>query len=314
MVTLECGDCVFLFVRQQPDGKHEFVTVRFPSPRKDLVYPGVHLAVDPSSRYMVSACHQDFFIVYELETRERLNQEYLNNRLPSPIKAYRPRSIHGVIHKVTFLYPRPGDEKHIILLLIVVRNGKSRMLTYEWMAGEDLKAVFAEEQRGHRMPPDNQLPTLLIPLTVKSAFIAISPEQIVVCDGFLHGQPNFEAIDMENRPPTDNHHGRGKPLWTAWSRPFRLSPYFVTRDCMYLAREDGVVIFIEADSESALDRSTFMDTFDCNISSAFTCLFDQHTDILVLGSDSGPGGIWKVRTWTDPLMFFLLTFCSGSRS
>jgi len=295
MLVLECGDCVFLFMHRGSNGRLEFVTSRCPSPREQLVYPGFHLAIDPSSRYMVLACAQDFFVVYELESHDALSHKYLRKEPLVPVKTQRPRSVQGVIHKVHFLYPRPGDDHHVILLLIVVRNGRSRMITYEWELGDDLRTVFAEEKHGHRMPVENQMPVLIIPLTVRSAFIAISPEQVAVCTESLYGPPNFETIEMQNPPATRNYHGRHKPLWTAWARPFRLSPYFEGRDCIYLAREDGVVIFIEADSESALDRSTFMDTFDSNISNAFTCLFDQYTDVLILGSDSGPGAIWKVQ-------------------
>ena len=294
MLVLECGDSVFLFLRRGSNGRLEFITSRFPSPRDQLVYPGFHLTIDSSSRYAVLACAVEFFVVYELETIENLRQAYIRNEPLNPVKSYRPRSVQGVIHKIDFLYPRPGDDNHIILLLIVVRAGKSRMVIYEWKTGDDLRLVFAEEKTGHRMPVENQMPVLLIPLTVKSAFIAISPGQVAVCTGGLYGPPNFETVEMHNPPATQNHHGRDEPLWTAWARPFRLSPYFKSRDCIYLAREDGVVIFIEADSESALDRSTFMDTFDSNISTAFTCLFDQYTDVLLLGSDSGPGAIWKV--------------------
>ncbi|KAK0714621.1 mono-functional DNA-alkylating methyl methanesulfonate N-term-domain-containing protein [Lasiosphaeris hirsuta] len=294
LLVLECGDSVFLFVRPGSDGWPEFAMSRFVSPREQLVYPGFHLAIDPTSRYVALACAQEFFVVYELESLETLGQKYSRNEPLNPVKSFRPRSVQGVIHKVNFLYPRPGDDSHIILLLIVVRNGRSRMVTYEWRVGDDLKTVFAEEKHGHRMPVENQMPVLLIPLTVRSAFIAISPNQVAVCTEGLYGPPNFETIEMETPPATRNFHGRREPLWTAWARPFRLSPYFKTRDCIYLAREDGVVIFIEADRESALDRSTFMDTFDSNISTAFTCMFDQYTDVLILGSDSGPGAIWKV--------------------
>ncbi|KAK5653859.1 hypothetical protein OQA88_7783 [Cercophora sp. LCS_1] len=294
MLVLECGDCVFLFLRRGLDGRLEFVTSRFPSPREQLVYPGFHLAIDPSSRYVALACAQDYFVVCELESVDKLGQAARRNESLRPVLSIRPRSVQGVIHKITFLYPRPGDDHHVILLLVIVKNGRSRMVIYEWALGDDLRLVLAEEKQGHRMPVENQMPVLIIPLTVRSAFIAISPEQVAVCTEVLHGSPNFECVELQNPAPTPNHHGREEPLWTAWSRPFRLAPYFKTKDCIYLAREDGVVIFIEADWENPLDRSTFMKTFDSNISRAFTCLFDEHADVLVLGSDSGPGAIWKV--------------------
>jgi hypothetical protein len=295
VVVLENGDTVFLYIRCHLDGTLDFECSRFATPKEQLVYPGFHIAVDPSSRYLALGCAQKSFVVYELQSLQTLEEQSRLGGPLSPVVSTRLRSVQGVIHKMEFLYPRPGDDHHVILLLIIVRNGKSRMATYEWALGDDLKHVFAEEKNGHRMPVENQMPLLLIPLTVRSAFIAISEEQIAVCTEALHGPPNFETFNIEEgRPPTDNYHGRDKPLWTAWARPFRLSRYRSTNDCIYLAREDGVVYFIEADSESTLTGSLYMDKFDCSISTAFSCLYDQYSDVLVMGGDSGPGAIWKV--------------------
>ncbi|KAH6856761.1 mono-functional DNA-alkylating methyl methanesulfonate N-term-domain-containing protein [Chaetomium sp. MPI-CAGE-AT-0009] len=213
------------------------------------------------------------------------------------IKSIRLRSIPGVIHKLTFLHPRPGDDRHIILLLVIVKRRKSRMVSttviYEWELGDDLNKVFAEEKQGHRMPVEFQMPLMLIPLTVQSAFLAISADGVALCTECLHGPPMFEAIDIATHPPTANHRGRQRPLWTAWARPFRLRSYSKNRDCVYLAREDGVVLLLEADQDNALTSHT-LDPFPCNISDAFACLFDHSTDVLVLGSHSGPGGYWKL--------------------
>ncbi|KAK0671077.1 mono-functional DNA-alkylating methyl methanesulfonate N-term-domain-containing protein [Cercophora samala] len=298
MVALESGDSVFMFVRPDSSGgggKPEFVTTRFVSPKQRLAHPGFHVVVDPSSRYMALAYAQDFFVVYELESRERLEEKYANGEpLQSPVRSFRLRSVNGVIHKIAFLYPRPGDENHVILLLIVVRHRKSRMVIYEWKLGDDLKKVFDEDKQGHRMPVENQMVLLLIPLTVQSAFIVISPDQIAVCTECLHGPPRFETIEMSSPPPTPTHHGAHVPLWTAWARPFRLSSYFETRDCIFLAREDGVVVYFEADKDSTVERVTPMDTFNCNISTAFACVYERYADILILGSDSGPGGVHKI--------------------
>ncbi|CAP70354.1 uncharacterized protein PODANS_3_4370 [Podospora anserina S mat+] len=295
MVALESGDSVFMFVRSDSNGEPEFVTTRFVSPKQRLAHPGFHVVVDPSSRYMALAYAEDFFVVYELESRERLEEKYANGEpLQSPVRSFRLRSVNGVIHKITFLYPRPGDQNHVILLLIVVRHRKSRMVIYEWKLGDDLKMVFAEDKQGHRMPVENQMPLLLIPLTVQSAFIVISPHQIDVCTECLHGPPSFETIEMSSPPPTPTHHGARLPLWTAWTRPFRLASYFETRDCIFLAREDGVVVYFEADKDSSVERVTPMDTFNCNISTAFACVYDRYADVLILGSDSGPGGVHKI--------------------
>lgn len=295
VLILECGDSVFLTIRPRDDGTWEFSASRFPRFWKQLMYAGFHLAVDPSSRYMVLGYARGCFLIHQLESIKNLNEQYRCGDPIRPVTSVRTRTVEGVIHKIEFLYPRPDDENHIILLLITVLNGKSRMTIYEWEHGDDLNAVFEKPPPGHRMPVENQMPLLIIPLTVRSAFILISPDQVAVCTETLHGPPNFTKFEISEAPATTNYHGLEKPLWTAWARPFRLSNFFKARDCIYLAREDGVVNFIEADSESTMTGSTFMDKFDCNISKAFTCLEDQYSDVLVMASDSGPGAVWKVR-------------------
>ncbi|KAH6631648.1 mono-functional DNA-alkylating methyl methanesulfonate N-term-domain-containing protein [Chaetomium tenue] len=198
---------------------------------------------------------------------------------------------------MTFLHPRPGDDGHIILLLVLVKHRRSRTTSttviYEWELGDDLNQVFAEEKQGHRMPVEFQMPLMLIPLTIKSAFLAVSADRIALCTECLHGPPVFETIELAASPPTRNHRGRGAPLWAAWARPFRLWSYNKTRDCVYLAREDGVVLLLEADQDGAL-ASHALDPFPCNIANTFACIFDHSTDVLVLGSHSGPGGCWKL--------------------
>lgn len=293
VVVLETGHNVFLFLRPGSNGTFEFVESRFRSPGHRTGYPGFHVAVDPSSRYMAVAGAADHFVVYELESHAELSQMYLDGEPLNPVRSFRMHSVRGVIHKMAFLHPRPGDQHHIILLLIVVRNGKSRMVIYEWELGDDLKTVFNREKHGHRMPVEHQMPLLIIPLMLQSAFITISVDHVAVCTGCLHGPPDFERFTIqEAKGPTVNHRGRGQPLWTAWARPFRLQSYNRSRDCIYLAREDGAVLFWDFDQDTFI-RTTWLD-FPCSISSAFACLFDQCMDVLVLGSDSGPGGYWKV--------------------
>ncbi|KAK3318348.1 mono-functional DNA-alkylating methyl methanesulfonate N-term-domain-containing protein [Apodospora peruviana] len=294
VVVLECGTCVFLYLHQTTDSSFEFVTLHATKPKPRFLYTGFHLAVDPSSRYMALASHQDHFAVYELESLENLNRDHNSNRPLNPIRSYRPRTVQGVVHKITFLHPRPGDDRHIILLLIIVKNSKSRMVIYEWELGDNLKVVFGEEKHGYRMPVENQMPTVLIPLTVRSAFMAISQDQIAVCTQGLHGPPVFESFELQPPLPTEIHFGRAPPLWTAWARPLRLPGFFHHHDIIYLAREDGVVMFIEFDEDGTMLKSYKLETFDCNISSAFACVYDQYVDSLLFGGDTGPGAVWRV--------------------
>lgn len=299
ILMLETGDAVFLFVEEQPDGRLEFVVNNYKSPR-NLKFLGFHLSVDPTFRYMAAASVEGAFIVYELETLETLNRQYLHQGTFNPIKSIRVRSIRGIIHKMEFLYPRPEDDYHIILLLIVVRhdrplpNPTSRMVTYEWELGDELKSVFAEAKSGNRLPDEHKMPLLLIPLRFKTAFFAVSQHSIGIVKYALSGSPQFETLQTGAPGSTRLHHGTMEPLWTAWARPFRRKQYLEKTDIIYLAREDGVIIHIEIDSIDLLPSVTTVGSLDTNISTAFTAAFDIFSDILIIGGDSGPGGIWKV--------------------
>lgn len=296
-LTMDDADVVFFWIGPGADGRPDlYSSTQFlgsrPQQFQDANF-GAHMAVDPSSRYMAISSVHGLFAVGELESLTNFTQPRDVNNVEI-VKSWRIKDVKGVIQSLTFLYPRPEDKDHIILLLIYVHNGKSRMVIYEWTLGDDLATVFAEDKRGHRLPVEHQMPQLLIPLTVGSAFIAISPEQVAVCTECMHGPPRFESLELQAPPKSPNYYGTGSPLWTAWDRPYRLPRYLKGKDCLYLAREDGIVVYIEVDEDHALERSTFIDAFKCNISSAFAYLFDQYADVLVLGSDNGTGSIWKV--------------------
>jgi hypothetical protein len=294
VLVLESGDTVFLYIRDDQDETLRFEVSRFTSPLSKLVKPDFHMTIDPSSRYLALGCAEKSFVIYELGCLKT------HSDFKTPVATHMLRSVQGVIHKMQFLYPRPGDDRHIILLLIVVGSRGSRLVTYEWERGDNLKDVFADEKTGHRLGPDQRLPLMIIPLTVCSAFISVSEKQVAVCADILHASPRFESVTIEEgRPPTDNFHGRKEPLWVAWARPVRLPEYFATHDCIYLAREDGVVFFVEADLDNTVTGSLYIDKVDCNISTAFTCLYDQFDDVLVMGSASSPGAVWKV-SWQHP--------------
>lgn len=99
-----------------------------------------------------------------------------------------------------------------------------------------------------------------------------------------------------------------------------MRPYFEHQDSIYLAREDGVVEWIDIDEEPSLLRSAAMEMgFDGNISSAVACGYHDYADALFIGADSGPGGIWKVPArrelqllstlpTTAPTMDFVTTY------
>jgi hypothetical protein len=298
VLMLETGDCVFLFIRETTDSKLEFVTSGYTLPKK-IPHIGHHLAVDPSSRYLAASTPEGVLVVYELAPRDAMSEQYLRNGTFSPVKSTRVRMIQGVIHKMDFLYPRSEDECHIILLLIVVRRERrladpvSRMVTYEWECGDDLKNVLAEEKSGNRLPNEHRMPMLMIPLKFKNAFFVVSDANIGVVKYTLSGTPEFERLAYDTPRRTLLHHGIEDPFWTAWARPFRRSKYFEKTDIILLAREDGAIIHVEIDEAELVPSVINVGCLDTNINTAFATSYDRFSDVLIIGGDSGPGSIWK---------------------
>lgn len=299
VLMLETGDAIFLFIRERPDGLLEFVTAKHKCP-KNLKFLGFHLTIDPSSRYMAAGSAEGAFVVYEMESFAALNSQYLQHGIFDPVKCIRLRPVRGIIHKMEFLYPRPEDDYHIILVLVMVRNDRpqghvaSRLVTYEWEVGDNLKEVFVDSKSGTRLPDEHKMPLLLIPLRFSTAFFLVSQHSIGIVKFALSGSPQFELLQTDTPGTTKLHHGTIDPLWTAWARPFRRRQYFEKTDIIYLAREDGVIIHIEIDARDLLPSVTNVGSLDTNISTAFTTAFDIFSDVLIIGGDSGPGGIWKV--------------------
>ena len=115
-LTLDSGDTLFLFLKGGAGAPLDFVVAKHRVPR-NIAFLGFHLAVDPSSRYMAAASPDGVLAVYELEEMSTLHAQYTSTGSFNPVKSVRLRAIQGVIHKIEFLYPRPADDYHIILIL-----------------------------------------------------------------------------------------------------------------------------------------------------------------------------------------------------
>ncbi|KAF0319122.1 thermotolerance protein [Colletotrichum asianum] len=299
LLVLETGTFVFLFIKRDMHNKLKFVASPFHNPARRMGHHlGFHVAVDPRSRYIAVADVQNKFVVYELESMEAMSDQYMRKNAIAPVSAHYSRAVQGMILKMEFLYPRPEDQGHVILLIIFVKGDKSKMVIYEWERGDDLARVFAEEKRGYRIRPEHRLPLLVIPLTVRSSFLVISENAFGICKDPLQGPLDIEnhyPFDPKDHPTTRFHHGLGVPLWTAWDRPVRRRGYYDTNDHIYLAREDGVVVFFEFNSADVLGVSMNVGECDCNISSAFTTMYDAYSDFAIVAGDSGPGMIFQLK-------------------
>lgn len=314
-LVLESGTFVFLFIRQAGTQLH-FETALFRHHDRKLGSVGYNVAVDPASRYLAVSDINNKLIVYELETWTKMDRQYRNTRTFSPIKHHYPRPIVGLIHEMVFLHPQLEDgDYHTILLLVVVHKRGSFMVMYDWEADEDVGQVLAEEKRGYRLPPEHNMPLFLIPVTVRNAFLVVSPTAIGLYQDILQGPPKYAGIAPTKDSPSLYHHGTGPPLWTAWDRPVRRAKYYEDHDNIYLAREDGVIAFWELDdSEDASGALMSVGTCRCNISSAFATMDETQSDLAIVAGESGTGLICQVRVPVTQVSSSALTLTYAGHS
>ncbi|KAK7745257.1 hypothetical protein SLS62_009809 [Diatrype stigma] len=295
ILALENGTLVFLFLQQDSVGNWQFISFQHSIPGARLVYPGFHMTIDPSSRYLTLACLEDLFVTFELESMENLRTQRKGGFRLQPIRSFRARAINGIIHKIEYLHPSPENDYHIILLLLVVKHQKSKLVLYEWEQGDELLRVFSEERSGHPLADEYRLPLLLIPLTVRNAFLIVTEHLTATCSDILQGSPTFEPFELDqNVQSTEYHDGPIKPLWTAWTRPYRESRYHTDHDVLYLAREDGLLNWLDIGEDPNVEVAYGMGSLECTIDSAFTCMYDAVGDVLIAGGNCCPGTIWSV--------------------
>jgi hypothetical protein len=306
VLQLESNDTIFLMLCKSESGEWRVVSNRHRlSNAMHRHQPGMHLAIDPSSRYLAVGCAEGSFSIQALYPRQELNRQYTQGSTLNLVESERRLLVQGVIIKMEFLYPSADDDQHIILLVIQIYKGKTRMLLYEWTTGGDLKKVHAHNRKGHSLAEGRQVPLLLIPLMIKSSFIVISESSLEVCNDILIGSPQFREVDSTIiDSPTSLHHGTGTPLWTAWARPERLPYYNAEKDCVYIVREDGLIRCLELHTDDDLIQADMnIGYFSSNCGAALASLNYKGThgrsgDYLITGGDSGTGAAYLVSALT----------------
>ena len=205
-----------------------------------------------------------------------------------------------------FLHPQEGDDDHIILLLVVSRDTKTALVWYDWdFSKADLPDPHATPVR-YRVSPAEQIPLLLIPLTMSAAFMLICETHIAVYKGILTRSTAVRIDQLEHMEvPEEPGSSKRLPLWTQWARPMRGKEYRLSnQDSVYLCREDGVVRYIGIDDKLGhkIDSSHRAGMLKVNIDTAFASidLGAHHTDLLAAGGDLCDGGFWIFPPRKDP--------------
>ena len=197
-----------------------------------------------------------------------------------------------------FLHPPKGDDHHVILLLVVSRDKRTRLLRYEW---DSSKSLNVAEPMGFGQPvsKDEQLPLLLIPFTTSPGFLLVCEKVMATYQDILTGHANVKIVKLkpvrEPEVPKEPGSSRRFPLWTHWARPMRRDDWESENDAIYLCREDGVVRFLEISANRDYNGLAKVGRLGINVDSAFASL-DSGTrehDLLGAAGDMSDGGIFS---------------------
>ena len=221
--------------------------------------------------------------------------------------------VEGTILKMEFLHPQKGDDDHLVLVLVVSNDGKTALVWYDWdCAKTDLPHPHAKPLR-QRISQAEQIPLLLIPLTMSTAFMLVCETQITVYKGILTGIATAHKMDPLEHIEAPEEPGSSKrlPLWTQWARPMRGEEHRSNnQDDVYLCREDGVVRYLRIDDNlpQMIDSSHRAGILKVNIDTAFASidLGVHHTDLLAAGGDLCNGGLWIFPPREPPFQKFAI--------
>jgi hypothetical protein len=297
VLTLDSDDVVFLYLKGQDDGTFAFIHQALPMPRFDdpKHQTGFHLAVDPASRALAVAASEKQVIIYSAKATEVIRHE-LQVDCPDwcPVSSQRPLPVVGMIQHLEFLHPPDNDPDHIILLLILVDQRRTKALRIEWYGTSDLRQaqLHPPQPMEALRAPSN----LLIPLR-DAAFLMITGSEMRLHRNILSGSMMSSSL----YPTSDETKTPGcsprRPVWASWCRPLRNKSIKHGQDIFYLVREDGIVILIEITSFNTLHTSHAGDV-RCHVGTAFASLGDpSDPDILAVVGDMSAGRVVSMGNW-----------------
>ncbi|KAF2450230.1 hypothetical protein P171DRAFT_516156 [Karstenula rhodostoma CBS 690.94] len=302
VLTLSTRTLMFLWAKANHISSTTFAqtTIQLPTAASRFNRPGQFLAIDPRCRAIAVAAYEGCFMLYKTKTMDSWRRDMRAGRQEAPIIEEAQYAIDGRIMHMEFL--SAGDDAHVVLLFILVHGGKTKVASYDW----DFRNSLDTMPRINRSVFffDNGNPSLLIPVSRSTDFLLVQNKYISVCKGVLAGPPDITQHQIPSRflAPLQPSSNKGHPLWVQWDRAPR-NPDFA-KDAFYLAREDGVVLYVElGDIAGSLDISD-AGSWPYSIDTAFACLkadsseFAQsYPDVLVAGGHGSDGHICKVGAW-----------------
>ena len=151
VLTLSNRLLMFLWAQHDPAGTATFIqkTIKLPAGSSRLDRFGTFLAIDPKCRAMAVAAHEGRFILYKTKPMERWKRDSrMSNEIAAPIEDERIMSIEGQIMHMDFLSSGGGqDDYHVVLLFVVVLQGRTRLTCFDWDCRQDLSKATPRTER-----------------------------------------------------------------------------------------------------------------------------------------------------------------------
>jgi hypothetical protein len=320
VLALESSELRFLiFDAACPTGVH-FWQTSFPLPifRTLLKTPGRTISVDPLGRALVVSASSNTILVFSLKSRATLEVEYATKpNLWNPIFQERQLYVDGSILAIDFLHPGPGNEDHIVLVIVAIVGGASRLSCYEWEQARGLQAIrpVVESIRLPKSETDSSAsfefrsPTetapehcnLMIPMANFPSFLLVHGSHVRICRNILSGSPDVSDVPAKAWEQDPRHWASSsrRPAYTAWTRCARLASWKNRgNESLYLIREDGVIRNYTRGNDLGTGSLGNAGQFDCTVSTAVSSflLHLTHPDCLVAAGDMCNGQVVAVST------------------
>lgn len=151
VLTLTSRTLMFLWAQQTHSGTVAFrqKTVRLPAAGTSRFdRPGTFLAVDPRCRAIAVAAPEGCFMLYKTKTMDLWRDETRGapDELPIVDEALIP--IQGRIMHMEFLSSGGDrDDSHIVLVFVLVHDGKTKLACYDWDYRSSLDDGSARKER-----------------------------------------------------------------------------------------------------------------------------------------------------------------------
>ncbi|KAI9375703.1 mono-functional DNA-alkylating methyl methanesulfonate N-term-domain-containing protein [Aspergillus egyptiacus] len=295
VLSLASKELVFLYLSRDTG---QFIHYHRPLPSDVSTFErfGRNIAVEPRSRAVAVSASCGYFGVFILKNPPALQAQMSENQL-DPVAEERFFRIEGDILFMEFLYPKPEDGDRIILLLLVSQEQTTHAVCYEWTAQQALRQSHPRITR-KSLPPEDRLPTMIIPLTKASSFMLVTPTSMSIYKNKLDfaGQPNKYPI------PLPDHEQQRSPLWNRWARPLRNWLHNQKHDDIYLCREDGRINYLGIGNEGEIENQAQLGHLLCDVDAAFDILDIGYEggDLLLAAGSTGDGGLFVQKAREQP--------------